>query len=336
MDPEAGIRLMSGFYTELAELVEKDADFVLCTVEHTKGSTPRSKGAMMAVYLRGGVTAQESVISDRDREFVILGSIGGGKPEYECILRAKEMLSGADISRNCGDHPGSLPSGNVDDRNLQKLHFDLFSGRKTESDARESEPAADDYVCGGVMDITIRLISRSDSTARAQVLDMAKSHKSRRVFIFGGGHVCRALVPVLASVDFEPVVYEERPEFARKESFPEAARVICAEFGGISKHVQLEKGDYAAIMTRGHADDYEVLRQILSTNVEYIGLMGSRSKRKYIFEKLAEDGFGEADTARIHNPIGLDIGSETPQEIAISIAAELIAVRAGRGIYAAQ
>ena len=124
-------------------------------------------------------------------------------------------------------------------------------------------------------------------------------------------------------------LYEERSEFASAKLFPDAEKVICAKYDRIGEQVSFAPDDYAAIMTRGHKDDYVVLKQVLSTDVEYIGLMGSRSKRQILFEKLENDGFTGKDTARIHNPIGLDIGSETPEEIAVSIAAALIAIRAG-------
>ncbi|MCR5683917.1 MAG: XdhC family protein [Lachnospiraceae bacterium] len=328
------------FYTELAELAGGDTDFVLCTIEHTQGSTPRSKGAMMAVYFREsrsartGMSCDENGVTEKEKtsKITIIGSVGGGRPEYECMLKAQEMLTGI------GD-PDSLNSGEKCSEDGVIMHFDLYPSRPQESmkvnavDISRDEGAVDisgDYVCGGSMDISLKPVRHTDASARDKVLEAAGSHVSRKVYIFGGGHVCRALVPVLASVDFEPVVYEERSEFAEKELFPDAAKVICAGFGEIAKHITLEKSDFTAIMTRGHTDDYDVLKQILSTDVEYIGLMGSRSKRKFIFEKLAADGFSDADISRIHNPIGLQIGSETPQEIAISIAAELILMRAGR------
>ena len=296
--------MVTGVYEEIGKLAESGAKFVLCRIINTNGSTPRSTGAVMAVKTDG----------------TIIGSVGGGKPEYECIMKAREMMERS--PENAGDK--------------EVLHFDLYPADPgdekkesgTEAGGREDES---EYICGGEMDIELTVVLPHDEPLRDEICEMARKHRRKKVYIFGGGHVAQALVPVLAKVEFAPVVYEARSEFASAKLFPEAQKVICAGFGRIGEKVSLEPDDYVAIMTRGHADDYEVLKQVLSTNVEYIGLMGSRSKRKIIFEKLENDGFSHRDTERIHNPIGLDIGSETPEEIAISIAAELIATRAGVG-----
>ena len=288
-----------GIYGQIGELAGSEGAFVFCRIVMVHGSTPRKTGAVMAVLPDGNT----------------IGSVGGGKPEYDCIIKAKELM---DTGREVPGKTKAVAEHDVKMSGTKSLtvHFDLYPGN-----------SGGDYICGGERDIELTYVTAEDRQTREEILDIVRRRRQRKVYIFGGGHVAQALVPILAGVDFAPVVYEERPEFAAKELFPEADNVICHGFDGIGDILSLEDTDYCAIMTRGHSDDYTVLKQVLSTGVEYIGLMGSRSKRAILFEKLNKDGFAEADISRIHNPIGLDIGSETPAEIAVSIAAELIEVR---------
>ncbi len=147
-------------------------------------------------------------------------------------------------------------------------------------------------------------------------------------YIFGGGHVAQALVPVIRAVDFKPVIYEDREEFCREELFPDAHHVILGDFEQVSRNVSITEKDYVVIMTRGHAYDYQVLTQVLKSPAAYIGVMGSRNKIDRTKERLFAEGFGEDALARIHWPIGLPIKAQTPGEIGVSVAAQLIAFRA--------
>ena len=151
-----------------------------------------------------------------------------------------------------------------------------------------------------------------------------------RVFIFGGGHVAQALVPVLSQIDFSCVVIDDRAEFARPFLFPGAAAVHQVDYRHIPKTLGITADDYVCVMTRGHHGDYDVQRQILPIKPHYLGVIGSRRKLAFVKGKLLADGFSEADIDACYGPIGLSISAETPAEIAISIAAELIAVRARR------
>ena len=150
------------------------------------------------------------------------------------------------------------------------------------------------------------------------------------VYVFGGGHVAQELVPVISHVGFRVVVYEDRENFARPELFQGVHHTILGSFERISEHITIHENDYAVIMTRGHQSDYEVLRQVLRTQAAYIGVIGSRQKIAATTKRLLEDGISEQDIARLHTPIGLPIKGETPAEIAISIAAEMILFRAER------
>ena len=156
-------------------------------------------------------------------------------------------------------------------------------------------------------------------------------NSSGRVYIFGGGHVAQALEPVLTNIGFRCVVMDDRPDFTRRELFPTAEEIKLIDFGNIAASVNITGEDYVCVMTRGHAFDTVVQSQILPLRPYYVGVIGSRAKAAGVRRQLIENyGVSEADCDIVTTPIGLDIGAETPAEIAISIAAQLIAVRAGR------
>jgi len=150
------------------------------------------------------------------------------------------------------------------------------------------------------------------------------------VYVFGGGHVAQELVPLLAHLGFRCVVFDDRPEFATPEIFPSAENIIAGDFMRMGKYVSLTKRDYAVIVTRGHLYDMEAWAFALNSPAAYIGVIGSRTKHAFVKERLRERGFDDAaiGAPRVHAPIGMDIKSETPAEIAVSIAGELVLCRA--------
>ena len=117
---------------------------------------------------------------------------------------------------------------------------------------------------------------------------------------------------------------------AQPEVFPQAQQVVLGDYTRIGDFLTLTQDDYAVVMTPGHQSDFEVLEQVLRTPATYIGCIGSSRKVAAVKARLMAAGISEADTARLHSPIGLSIGAQTPDEIAISIAAEMIAHRARR------
>lgn len=175
-------------------------------------------------------------------------------------------------------------------------------------------------VCGGRVRVSLRYV-----TAR----DLPDPEPDPQVYVFGGGHVAQALVPVLAGLDFSVTVLEERPQFAAPGLFPGAVQVILCDFLDLDKSVTITPQDYVVVMTRGHQGDYEILTQILRKRPYYMGCIGSRRKAALTRERLLSDGFSTETVEKLHSPIGLDIAAETPAEIAISIAAELILCRRG-------
>ena len=150
------------------------------------------------------------------------------------------------------------------------------------------------------------------------------------VYILGGGHVGQALAPVLANVHFAVVVLDDREEFTDPALFPGAYDVKMCDFDHIDRSVSIGSEDYVCIMTRGHANDLDVEDQVLNTDARYIGVIGSRHKVSATDAQLMERGHTKEQLRRAVSPIGLDIGGETPEEIAISIAAQMIAVRSGK------
>jgi xanthine dehydrogenase accessory factor len=150
------------------------------------------------------------------------------------------------------------------------------------------------------------------------------------LFLFGGGHVGRELAPLAALAGFRTVVLDDRREFAGRERFPAAAEtVVLDSYENCCEGLRIGRAGYVVIMTRGHAFDREVLSSALKTPARYVGMIASRRKRDTIFRFLREEGIPGGTLAKVHSPIGLDIGARTPFEIAVSIVAELIAVRSG-------
>ncbi len=334
---------MKKLFEAMAEAMGRGEDVVLCSIIASSGSTPRGKGAKMAVFQDG----------------TTLGTVGGGAVEYHSILEAKEALlkknaftKGFDLSPNQTADIGMICGGTV------VVYFQFFGAENEEArekllriaalfDKNEdawlvtklSEGAAVEM---GVYEERAGLLY-TDLPAEA-VKPLLKSSgvlqktepsfyveplvQAGNVYIFGGGHVSQELVPVIEHVGFRPVVYEDRPAFASEELFPKAVKTVVGPFTEIGSAVSITAKDYIVIMTRGHQADYEVLEQAMRTDAAYIGMIGSKHKIAATFRRLTEAGIAEGDLSRVHTPIGLPIQGETPAEIAISIAAELILHRA--------
>jgi xanthine dehydrogenase accessory factor len=148
------------------------------------------------------------------------------------------------------------------------------------------------------------------------------------VYVFGAGHISTFLTPLARLAGFRVCVIDDRAEFANPERFPDADEILTCSFSEAFHRLRITPTAYVAIVTRGHIHDRDVLRMALETEPAYIGMIGSLRKRDMIYRALAGEGVGEEKLRKVHSPIGLDIGAETPEEIAVSIVAELIAVRA--------
>ena len=166
-------------------------------------------------------------------------------------------------------------------------------------------------VCGGTMEFLIEPLAMGE-----------------KLYVFGGGHVALPVVQMAAKVGFSVTVIDDRSEFAAAERFPEAINCVQAQPGRYAEELNLTDKDYVVIVTPGHKDDYAVLRGVIKKSCRYLGMIGSKVKRNEIYEKLkSKDSVTEDQLKKVHCPIGLEIGSETPEEIAVSIVAELIKIK---------
>lgn len=243
-----------------------------------------------------GVGAAMLVLADG----TALGTIGGGAVEYAAGKFALEVLA---------------------DGCTRERDYDLIPGGDRDIG----------MICGGHVRVQFLYVAPGDPSARAQAEAALRAQQyAGTVYLFGAGHVSRALAKILGMTEFRYVVYDQRQEAVVREEFPGAEALYCGPYEDAMETVgPLGEEDYVVVMTPGHQADYEVLAQILRTPARYIGCIGSRRKAAAVRERLLAAGSSEADVDRIHSPIGLNIG-ETPAEIAVSVAAEIIAVRSGK------
>ena len=155
-----------------------------------------------------------------------------------------------------------------------------------------------------------------------------------RLVICGGGHVSRALVPAAQAVGFQVTVLENRPEVLEPGAFPPGTDLRCGAFADLLRGGGFSPCTFYAVMTRGHQEDWTCVSEILRLPHCYLGVMGSRRKAAATREHLSRDGFAQAEINAIRSPIGLDIGAETPAEIAVSVVAELVCRRRDLGLRA--
>ena len=165
-------------------------------------------------------------------------------------------------------------------------------------------------ICGGQLDVYVEPVLPAP-----------------RAVVFGAGHISKSLSKVASLAGFETVVIDDRESFATSERFPEAAEVHAGEYEQIFPQLRIDENAYLIIVTRGHRDDMRVLRWAIMTPARYVAMIGSRRKVLNVIKELEKEGIPRAAFERLHAPMGLDIGAISPEEIAISVAAEMIAVR---------
>jgi xanthine dehydrogenase accessory factor len=182
----------------------------------------------------------------------------------------------------------------------KRLHMSLT--------AKEAEEAG--MICGGDLEVFIEPILTAPT-----------------LYIFGGGHVSLPLAQMAKLLGFKIAVIDDRAEFASTERFPEADIVLADDFTSSFPKLEIDKSSYIVIVTRGHQHDELVLGWAVNTPAKYIGMIGSQTKVKAIFSHLMAKGMPKEKLDNAYSPIGLEIGAQTPEEIAISILAEIIKVR---------
>lgn len=334
---------MEKLLSKMLRALEGGETVVLCTVLAASGSVPRGAGAKMAVFADGSIA----------------GTIGGGSVEYAAIRRAMEVHATGeadaqsyvlrpnevrDLGMVCGGEVTVYFLRFEPETAVPLLHHLLALSRENRNSWLIMAIRDSHVVDVGTWDeeMGAKFLNHTEESDILPLLGRRPVYRegelslfveplSRRgtVYIFGGGHVGAALCPVLAGVGFRVTVVENRPGLCDPARFPGAAQILRHDCADI-RDIPITADDYCAIMTPGHANDLGVLDQVLRTPARYIGLIGSRKKLAATREFLLDRGHTPENIGRIHAPIGLAIGAETPQEIAISIAAELIAERAGR------
>jgi len=147
------------------------------------------------------------------------------------------------------------------------------------------------------------------------------------LYIFGAGHVAFNLYKVAKIAGFDIVVIDDRESYANRERFPDAREIFADDFEEVTGRLHVPEAAYIVIVTRGHRDDMRILRWAVNLNTRYLGMIGSRRKTITIYKELEQEGIAAEKFANVHAPIGLEIGAVTPEEIAVAIVAEMIAVR---------
>jgi xanthine dehydrogenase accessory factor len=147
------------------------------------------------------------------------------------------------------------------------------------------------------------------------------------LYIFGAGHVAYNLYKVAGIAGFDVTVVDDRESYANRERFPDAREIFAADFETATLELRVPESAYVVIVTRGHRDDMRILRWAVNLNVRYLGMIGSRRKTIAIYKELEQEGIAAEKFTQVHAPVGLEIGAVTPEEIAVAIVAEMIAVR---------
>ena len=227
----------------------------------------------------------------------------GSIPSYQ----SAKMLIGED-----GATVGTVGGGCVEADVWQAAREVIESGvPKTLTFNLNKDPKYDTgLVCGGTLEVFVEPILPRPV-----------------LYMFGAGHVGHAVYRVATLAGFDVIVADDRASFANPERFPDARQVLAEDFDRICANLSLAKAAFVVIATRGHKDDMKILRWAVGTPAHYIGMLGSRRKVITICRALEEAGALQTDLDRIHAPVGLDISATTPEEIAVSIVAELIALR---------
>jgi len=291
---------MLELFEDIATRLEAGETVALCTVVGARGSTPQNIGAKMIVCHNGRT----------------IGTLGGGCVEAETRKTTLEAMTAG------GD---------------QTLTFKLNHDHGWD----------DGMICGGQLDVHVQIFRDRHAAARFRALAAEVRSGGRAFFeipeagfreeiappptliIAGGGHVAKALATVAANLDFRITVIDDRGDFVSAERFPAASSRIVGPIDLELSKQPIDDRTFIVIVTRGHKHDEQALAAVVRSPARYIGMIGSRKKVQTVLESIERRGVPREMLARVHAPIGLDIGAFTVEEIAVSIAAEMIAVRRG-------
>jgi xanthine dehydrogenase accessory factor len=335
---------------QLITALEEDRELIVCQVVETRGSTPQKAGAMMVVDPGGGQA----------------GTLGGGCIENEVKVKAIQQLGGSAgaafsfvLDHDYAWADGLICGGKMTivtqpTRGPDALAYYRAVLAQSEAGTGFTEAIVVD---GGQCDgraVGSRFLFDSEGELRARFpggagmdgLDLkltAAADRPRpklqrgiallanwprvRLIVVGAGHVGQAVAKLAAQTDFDVWVVDDRHQYANRERFPTAQQILVGPLDDLLRALEITPATYALIVTRGHGHDQEALYHLAGTPCSYLGLIGSRRKIRMIFDNLLQAGISQSALDRVSAPVGLDIGSESVNEIAVSIVAELIARR---------
>lgn len=345
-------------YDSMYELLQKKESFCLATILHKTGSTPRGEGAKMIIKkdfsiietIGGGLTEALTIKLCRDlfknkssvvkyynlsnTEASSLGLVCGGEQKVLVEYIDSEDSKTVDmftklkeLKDKCVDFV--LVTQIEKEEGKEYYNHNKWICTETGIYGEENNDVHSVFkkIRENFKDLQMNIEETSGGIYLTEPVQNCET-----VYIFGAGHVSQKLAQITKIIGLRTVVLDDRSDFANRERFKDADDIIVTEnFDNICRHVNIGSNSYVVIVTRGHAYDKEVLGQALETKAKYIGMIGSRSKRQFVYNKLLEEGFTQEDIDRVHSPIGLDIYAETPEEIAVSIAAEIIKIKRGPG-----
>jgi xanthine dehydrogenase accessory factor len=248
---------------------------------------------------------QEIARIQRERRPAALATVVGGKGSTPAKLTARMIVfpDGAIV--------GTVGGGCVEADVIRTARdvLDTGSPKRLTFHLHGEEAERTGIACGGILEI------------------MIESLDEPRVVLIGAGHVGQAVARLASRLDFRVTVVDDRPDFANRERFPDADEIVVSELTDLAGNVKVTRNCAVICMTRGHSEDLTALRFALKTPARYVGVLGSKSKRHQFREALLEDGHPPETIESLHMPVGLEIGAETVEEIAVAIVAELIRER---------
>jgi xanthine dehydrogenase accessory factor len=216
------------------------------------------------------------------------------------------------LVREDGSMAGTIGGGCVEAEVWSAAREVIDTGKaRTLSFSLGQDAAYDNgLICGGQLEVFVECITPQPAA-----------------LVFGGGHISKSLAKVLDIAGFAVSIVDNREAFANRERFPEARNVYAEEYEEVFSKLNITSSTYIVIVTRGHRDDMRVLRWAITTPARYVSMIGSKRKTIAVIRELEREGFPAEAFERLHAPMGLEIGAISPEEIAISVAAEMIAVR---------
>ena len=254
--------------------------------------------------------AQEVVRAAREGQPVAVATVVRAPEGAEPAMGEKLLVRGD------GSRIGALGGGALEETVAADCHAALTSLPRAPVEALF-------YSAGGVR------LHRLEAGADEFEIMIEMTERPATLLIVGGGHVGQSMATIGAHAGFSVAVLDDREAFANRERFPMADQVICGDFVEELRGFPIDTNTYIVLVSRGHKQDELSLREVVRSDAAYVGMIGSLRRVGTVLTHLAREGFPREALERVHTPIGLDIGAETPEEIAVSIVAELIAVRRG-------